>query len=179
MGRVRRPTKRYPSLRAWREDKELNQREAGRVLGISQTTYARLERGDRVAVRGRARRIMATTGVPLEVLVGLAEPSLKSDGLRASDEAGPAKGLTKNLGSDNVCPDNRADSDSKSWSDLPRQDAQYTPLDIPRPLQSADPRVEPGDGFGDGLKQVSHADVSRLSDEIASRVLLALRKAAV
>ena len=62
---------RYPTLEAWREAANLSQMEAAKLLGISQTYYGRLERGEQVAVREKARNIMAKTGVPVEVLVGL------------------------------------------------------------------------------------------------------------
>ena len=71
MGRLRRPKREFRNLAEWRDELGLNQREAAAVLGISQTTYGRLERGVVTAVRGKAKRIMATTGVPIESLVGV------------------------------------------------------------------------------------------------------------
>jgi transcriptional regulator with XRE-family HTH domain len=60
----------YTNLAAWRNATGLSQMEASRVLGISQTSYSRLERRV-VAARGkRARSIWRQTGVPVEVLVG-------------------------------------------------------------------------------------------------------------
>jgi transcriptional regulator with XRE-family HTH domain len=71
MSHARRTQRPYPDLAAWRAAQGLNQLEAARLLGVSQTTYSRLERGIRTAVRENAKRIMAATGVPLEVLVGV------------------------------------------------------------------------------------------------------------
>lgn len=62
----------YPDLKTWRRALGLNQQTAAKRLGISQTTYSRLERklrGTRAAV---AKRIMNETGVSLEVLMGVA-----------------------------------------------------------------------------------------------------------
>lgn len=71
--RVRRPARQFPTLKHWRAAAGLNTREAGLVLGMSQSTYSRLERGDRTAVGAKAKRIMSVTGVPIEALVGLDE----------------------------------------------------------------------------------------------------------
>jgi len=65
-------TRAYPDLRSWRLAHGFNQREAARLLDISQTFYGRLERGEQAARGKRAKVIMAQTGVPLEVLVGAA-----------------------------------------------------------------------------------------------------------
>lgn len=68
---MNRPTsKRYPNLKAWREAANLTQRQAAKVLGISQTYYGRLELGTQHAPGKRAKTITQTTGVPLEVIVG-------------------------------------------------------------------------------------------------------------
>jgi hypothetical protein len=60
------------SLLAWRLKHGLNQREAAKLLDVSQASYARFEVGTRF-VRGRSvlRRFCIITGLPLEVLVGL------------------------------------------------------------------------------------------------------------
>lgn len=60
----------YPDLLTWRRAQALNQRDAAKFLGVSQTLYSRWER--RVQhLRGRqAGPIMRRTGVPLEILVG-------------------------------------------------------------------------------------------------------------
>lgn len=63
---------RYPNLLVWRLALNLNQREAATLLGVSQSTYGRLERGTIRPVGEDAKHIMSRTGVPLEVLVGVA-----------------------------------------------------------------------------------------------------------
>lgn len=61
-----------PDLKTWRTKLGVNQRQAAKMLGISQTFYSRLERRTQ-AMRGKqAKAIVAKTGVPLEVLVGAA-----------------------------------------------------------------------------------------------------------
>lgn len=62
----------FPDLLTWRTTRRLSQAEAARFLGISQTTYGRLERRVRAARGKRAKAIMEKTGVPLEILVGAA-----------------------------------------------------------------------------------------------------------
>lgn len=62
----------YPNLYTWRTSNHLNQREAAELLGLTQSTYSRIETGRQPAKGKRARAIMETTGVPLEVLVGAA-----------------------------------------------------------------------------------------------------------
>ena len=70
--RIRTNPKSYDSLLRWRLALNLNQREAALVLGMSQAKYSRLERGVGVAVRDEARKIKARTGVPIDVLAGVA-----------------------------------------------------------------------------------------------------------
>lgn len=67
-----RRTRSYPTLQTWREAQQLNQRRAADLLGISQTTYGLLERRRRFVKGEQAKAIMDKTGVPLEVLVGVA-----------------------------------------------------------------------------------------------------------
>lgn len=64
----------YPNLKTWRaaQQPRLSQAAAAAKLGISQTYYNRLERGIQAARGSVAKRLMAETGVPLEVLVGAA-----------------------------------------------------------------------------------------------------------
>lgn len=62
----------YPNLATWRAAQNLSQHDAALRLGISQTYYSRLERGIQAARGSVAKRLMAETGVPLEVLVGAA-----------------------------------------------------------------------------------------------------------
>lgn len=73
MSRTKRLTQRsYPDLKTWRDAHELCQREAAEQLGISQKSYSRFERGQRFVKGELAARLMDQTGVPLEVLVGVA-----------------------------------------------------------------------------------------------------------
>lgn len=72
MKRVRTTSPRsYPNLKTWREAKDFGQREAADHLGISQKSYSRFERGERFVKGKLAERLMARTGVSLEVLVGV------------------------------------------------------------------------------------------------------------
>jgi transcriptional regulator with XRE-family HTH domain len=71
--RPRRESKqRYLSLADWRDAHDLNQREAARVLGLTQSKYSRLERRLQFPVRDDLKRIQFVTSVPLDVLVGVA-----------------------------------------------------------------------------------------------------------
>ena len=65
-------TKAYGSLKAWRSALGLNQRDAALVLGLSQSGYAKLEIGRRVARPKKAKTISRKTGVPFENLMGVA-----------------------------------------------------------------------------------------------------------
>jgi transcriptional regulator with XRE-family HTH domain len=62
----------YPDLLSWRLAVGLTSAEAATVLQLSQTKYSRLERGIGAATGAQAKRLMRTTGVPLEKLVGVA-----------------------------------------------------------------------------------------------------------
>ncbi len=62
----------YPTLRAWRQAQGLNQRDAAVLLEISQKSYSRVESGQQYVKGQLAARLMSRTGVPLEVLVGVA-----------------------------------------------------------------------------------------------------------
>ena len=62
----------YPSLVAWRTARGLSQRDAADLLGLTQATYSRAELGQSVPRRDALKRVIAETGVPLEVLVGIA-----------------------------------------------------------------------------------------------------------
>lgn len=62
----------YPDLITWREANGLNQRDAAKMLGISQTRYSRLERRARTATGDLAKHIIEVTRVPLETIVGVA-----------------------------------------------------------------------------------------------------------
>lgn len=62
----------FPDLKAWRYELRISQAEAARRLGISQKSYSRFELGQRYVKGPLAKRLMARTGVPLEVLAGVA-----------------------------------------------------------------------------------------------------------
>lgn len=62
----------YPSLFAWRKDNHLSQQEAAQILGVAQTSYSRLERGERFVKRTKVQQFVELTGVPIEVLLGIA-----------------------------------------------------------------------------------------------------------
>lgn len=62
----------YRDLKAWRDAHGLSQRDAAKILKISQTYYSRLERRVQTCYGKNAKRIMDATGVPLEILVGAA-----------------------------------------------------------------------------------------------------------
>jgi len=59
-------------LLAWRTAQGLNQRDAAERLGMTQTSYSRAELGEVCPRKDALRRVIAETGVPLEVLVGIA-----------------------------------------------------------------------------------------------------------
>lgn len=76
----------YPTLIEWRKAHGLSQHAAAALLQISQTSYARFERGDRFVKGELAQRIMDRTGVPLEVLTGVSitrRPLWKANGRQA------------------------------------------------------------------------------------------------
>lgn len=62
----------HPTLRAWRASEGLNQIEAAQRLKISYTTYQRLERGAYSMRVPMAKRLAPITGVPVEILAGVA-----------------------------------------------------------------------------------------------------------
>jgi len=70
--KITKATRPYPTLKAWREAHGLNQHEAAEILRLTQTQYSRTERGLRQPVGAEAKHVMTETGVPLEVLVGVA-----------------------------------------------------------------------------------------------------------
>lgn len=65
-------TRPYPTLKHWRDAQGLTQREAARLLGMTQSAYSRLESRERTPRPKRLEAIVAATGVPLEVLMGIA-----------------------------------------------------------------------------------------------------------
>lgn len=64
--------KSYASLKAWRAAQALNQREAAKALGVTQALYARVELGRGSPRPQRAKAISDKTGVPFEILMGVA-----------------------------------------------------------------------------------------------------------
>ncbi len=60
------------SLKAWREGLGLNQRDAASVFGISQSCWSKIELGIRAPRKDLARRLIAVTGVPADILMGIA-----------------------------------------------------------------------------------------------------------
>jgi transcriptional regulator with XRE-family HTH domain len=59
-------------LRSWRKDAGLSQRDAARQFGLSQPGWAKIELGQRHPRPDLAGRLTRATGVPLEVLMGIA-----------------------------------------------------------------------------------------------------------
>ena len=62
---------RHRSLRAFRRARRLNQREAAKVVGLSQSEWSRLESGQRRPRQELAERLSAITGVSLAALTKL------------------------------------------------------------------------------------------------------------
>lgn len=60
------------SLTDWRERKGITQARAAKVLGISQGYYSKLELGLQTPRPKLAKRLMARTGLTLEILMGIA-----------------------------------------------------------------------------------------------------------
>ena len=69
---IQRVRRAYPTLLAWRKAHGLNQRDAAKQLGLTQASYSRAELGITIPRRNALKRVLAETGVPLEVLVGIA-----------------------------------------------------------------------------------------------------------
>ena len=62
----------YPTLSAWRDGQRLNQSAAATRLGVSQAYYSRLERCVQCPRAPLAKAISQRTGVPLEIVLGVA-----------------------------------------------------------------------------------------------------------
>lgn len=60
------------SLKAWRKAEGLNQTDAARIFAVSQAQWGRIERSEAAPRKALARRILKGTGVPLDVLMGIA-----------------------------------------------------------------------------------------------------------
>jgi transcriptional regulator with XRE-family HTH domain len=61
----------YPNLKTWREENALTQREAARLLKLSQSVYSRIENHERAPKPLKAKAISLTAGVPLESVLGI------------------------------------------------------------------------------------------------------------
>ena len=62
----------YPDLKTWRDAQHMSQHEAASFLGVSQKSYSLFERRERFVKGELAKSLMAKTGVPIEVLAGVA-----------------------------------------------------------------------------------------------------------
>lgn len=62
----------HASLAEWREARGLTLKQAGALLGYSESGYFKLERGMRYPRREDLQHIQQVTGVALEALVGVA-----------------------------------------------------------------------------------------------------------
>jgi hypothetical protein len=70
---ARRKRESFPSLLSWRLFLRLSQRQAADLLGVSQSTYARLEAGKGKAPRPALGKVISDrTGVAFEVVMGVA-----------------------------------------------------------------------------------------------------------
>lgn len=65
-------TRPYRSLVEYRRANNLSQTEAAHKLGVSQSYWSKVELGMRCPRPALAARLMRETGVPLEVLMGIA-----------------------------------------------------------------------------------------------------------
>ena len=72
MGRITRRS--FPTLLRFREARKLSQEQAADLVGITQPHWSRLEDGKAAASPKLAKRMTEVTGVPLEVLLGIATP---------------------------------------------------------------------------------------------------------
>jgi DNA-binding XRE family transcriptional regulator len=59
------------SLKGWRLRHNLDQREAARIIGVSQTTFARMENLKRYPRPSLAKRMKVITGLSIEVIMGI------------------------------------------------------------------------------------------------------------
>ncbi len=72
MAHTKQRAKRYRTLREWRQAKGLTQREAAAFLGVSAIGYQKYEHGLRHPRPVFLKRIVALTGVSVDVLAGAA-----------------------------------------------------------------------------------------------------------
>lgn len=68
---MNRVLRRHPYLYLWRYELRITQMEAAKLLGISQSQYSKLERGESASKR-RLAKIAAMTNIPIETLIGAA-----------------------------------------------------------------------------------------------------------
>lgn len=61
----------YPTLRAWRDELGLTQPEAGALLGLTTTSYCRIENRKQTPRAKKAKAISERAGVPLESVLGI------------------------------------------------------------------------------------------------------------
>jgi DNA-binding XRE family transcriptional regulator len=59
------------SLKGWRLRHNLDQREAARILGVSQSTFARMEALKRYPRPSLAKKMKVITGLSIEVIMGI------------------------------------------------------------------------------------------------------------
>jgi transcriptional regulator with XRE-family HTH domain len=72
MNSRRKKTQPHRTLRAWRDAHGFTIEQAAAVLGLSRSGYYNIERGDRHPRPEALKRIVRITGVPIEVLAGVA-----------------------------------------------------------------------------------------------------------
>jgi DNA-binding XRE family transcriptional regulator len=59
------------SLKGWRLRHNLDQREAARIIGVSQSTFARMEALKRYPRPSLAKKMKVITGLSIEVIMGI------------------------------------------------------------------------------------------------------------
>ena len=64
--------KRFSTLKEWRAAHGYSQSQAGALIGVTQAAYGRYEMGRAHPRPAILRRVMKLTGVPVEVLAGVA-----------------------------------------------------------------------------------------------------------
>jgi len=67
-------------LKKWRDDRELSQLEAGRLVGVDEMTFSRWERGEHLPRKKRWSKIEEVTGIT---------PSQLVDHVKQEDEPKP------------------------------------------------------------------------------------------
>jgi transcriptional regulator with XRE-family HTH domain len=72
MNSRRKQARPHRTLKAWRDAHGFTIEQAAAVLGLSRSGYHHIERGDRHPRPEALKRIVRFTGVPIEVLAGVA-----------------------------------------------------------------------------------------------------------